>query len=484
MKKGIISCLLLFSLFSCSENEIFDAEENNSNLKYSTLMNGDGKYDVLGFSYDITGEYLDVDNAKKTIIDIDAFVRDYPDRVYTYGVSKGDLIEYAGATAYELLEDIRTKNDIKIDTNTGIESLSLTGNINKITELTEKHSYSNKYSFARADAVKRVKRIYIYATPDVLRNYLKPTFIEDIKKLPPLDLIKEYGTHILCDITIGGKLTFLQKAIITEESNTFIKTEIMKNGIKFDLSEMGISGSSESEKEQLRSWKNKISFWESRLIYFGGEGSGRSYTFNSETGYLSSSTINLDSWEKSVNAQNSGLIEINWERTYPIYEFVSDPFKKATLKLAVIAYTNSKKLEVINEEIIPMHDYWTSKHNDHMLTINRNDTQGTPYEYYGIECYVNKNPTFASVELHDYWSPKHSDHMLSIHKIDNKDNSGGYIYCGVMCHVYPIQFPGTVPVHSYFSPRVTDHMYTTKRNDAEHVRNGYLYEGVAFYAYR
>ena len=58
-------------------------------------------------------------------------------------------------------------------------------------------------------------------------------------------------------------------------------------------------------------------------------------------------SVEFGAWSQSVDDTHSRLVDVDWNATYPIYDLVSDPVKKADLKLAVEKYINSKKISVI-----------------------------------------------------------------------------------------------------------------------------------------
>lgn len=60
--------------YSCSEIEnLPNVEPSVSNL--ATRSAGDGVYDVLGYGYDITDEYMGENSTRLKILDVEAFVK-------------------------------------------------------------------------------------------------------------------------------------------------------------------------------------------------------------------------------------------------------------------------------------------------------------------------------------------------------------------------------------------------------------------------
>jgi hypothetical protein len=81
------------------------------------------------------------------------------------------------------------------------------------------YAYSSRYSYASCDTIKNKKRIYVSADVAFLRNYLNPVFVSDLNTLPAKDIIKKYGTHVLTDITIGGRLNLVYESEITSTTD-------------------------------------------------------------------------------------------------------------------------------------------------------------------------------------------------------------------------------------------------------------------------
>ena len=114
MKKFCYLLAVLPLLYSCyQEYEELDSFLNEKVDQINTRTTGDEKYDVLGYGYDITDEYLGENAVKLQVINVQAFVND-GDNKYRFDNPFIGIIEqncYAGENAYSFLEDIRTKTD-------------------------------------------------------------------------------------------------------------------------------------------------------------------------------------------------------------------------------------------------------------------------------------------------------------------------------------------------------------------------------------
>lgn len=69
-------------LVSCTNTYDVCEMQRNETEDMSSRMAGDGVYDVLGFGYDITEDYLGENSTRLQVIDVKALIRDNGDRFY------------------------------------------------------------------------------------------------------------------------------------------------------------------------------------------------------------------------------------------------------------------------------------------------------------------------------------------------------------------------------------------------------------------
>lgn len=75
---------LMLSLYSCSEiDELPLISSTSSSDTVTTRTDGDAVYDVLGYGYDVTEEYMGENSTRAKILDVAAFDKDNPDRFDT-----------------------------------------------------------------------------------------------------------------------------------------------------------------------------------------------------------------------------------------------------------------------------------------------------------------------------------------------------------------------------------------------------------------
>lgn len=398
---------------------IFDMDEvlplDVGTNKITTRQGSDGKYDLLGFSYDITGDYLHVDNAKKMVVDIKSFVEDTinnKDRFYNPTTIIANEEFYAGANIEEFLQDIKDKRISEGSSGFKIGPLSLSGSAKVTNEKNERYSYSNKYSFARVDIIKRVKRLYLdIVDANDLMPYLSPAFISNLNRMTPEKFVDEYGTHVLFDISIGGRLQFNYRSVITETDNNTEKKKIVEAGAKTSIGVFGANGSSLHESTEIKNLNKKNYNWDIQICYHGGTNSGLTYSFNSNEG-LTSIQFNKTQWEESVNDKSAALVDINWKKTLPIYEFISDATKKQQIKKAVENYLEGKKLQTMN--LIPMYALFDINVHNCLYTTSLKEYLNYSTNNvlkHGVWFYVHKNQEPNTIPIYRVYDANGHDHI-------------------------------------------------------------------------
>ncbi|PTS99769.1 hypothetical protein DBR11_11580, partial [Pedobacter sp. HMWF019] len=306
----------------------------------SKLSGGDGKWDLLGYGLDATGDMLDLASVSDApIIDVEKFDNDYHTRIDLNGTIEGTFGLYVGYSALDYLNDVSNtksfdgKGDVKIaGTEKGKEknfSASLkTSSSNQTT-----NTYSSKYSYATYEAYQRVKRIRFTGDADMqlLMQYLTPEFINNIATKNADDLVKRYGTHVMLDISIGGCLRFNYRGVVSASSSTQEKKTKVSVGLGVSVLGIGVNLSPDKSKEEITKITSETSDKEYTGKYYGGTNSGQSISIDKDG--RTTENINFSSWQQSVNDKNAALIDVG--RAVFLYDFIADPVKKALVKAAV-----------------------------------------------------------------------------------------------------------------------------------------------------
>ena len=152
------------------------------------------------------------------------------------------------------------------------------------------------------------------------------TFKSRLSAASPDAIIEEFGTHILIDFNVGGRLSIFYKSTITDNLKVESKTKIAKGGITGAIKTVNLSFSGSSTTTEVEQYQRRNSNWSCNVNMYGGQHDGHTVTITSDG--VTNHTFNLSGWQQSVDKTHCVLTEINFNKTYPIYEFIKDPIKK------------------------------------------------------------------------------------------------------------------------------------------------------------
>lgn len=481
--KRLVLNILVIMLMGCSEDTFLEISQHTNQSKVSTRTAGDGIYDVLGYGYDITGEYLGEKSTRLKVLDIASFVNDNKDRFDNPFVGVIDQRCYAGEDAQSFIRQVINDSNFSgsvANINKGgkrNENNSTSGffsaTINVGFKSDTQYSYSTKYSFARAEILKKQRQYLLNTDIKTLSKYLSPAFKEDLIKYSADKIVEMYGTHVLTNITVGGSYTAYYKSAIIEENSRTEKTKSVGAGAKFNMSKIGLDANGSWKNTEITKSNKKNSNWECYIKSLGGSTSGTTITLSPNQG--PTFTINLGAWTSSVDDQHSRLVDVDWNATYPIYELITDPVKKTEIKDAVEKYIDSKRLVVL--PIVPLYQYWNEKDHFYSTTYYKDEIEGGwKYEY--ICCYVLNEKIGEAVPFYQYRNGWYHFYTTN-YKPGGEGADGAYKYEYISCYVYNKQVENTMPLYQYIR-NWWIHYYDLKyRTDLD----GWQYEYISCYAY-
>ena len=79
-----------------------------------------------------------------------------------------------------------------------------------------------------------------------VQQYLKPWFVNDLEKRDPIEFYREYGTHLLRSLTIGGRAMFLTST----DSRTYSSSLSIEAAARISASYLVASGNIELSAAQ------------------------------------------------------------------------------------------------------------------------------------------------------------------------------------------------------------------------------------------
>lgn len=457
--------LLLAICYSCYELDNYQIDPNSGGaLSPTTRTAGDEKYDVLGYGYDVTGEYLHPMSVRNPVLDINKYEQDCFQRLQYGTPSFGYDQMYYGYSASDYIKDIINETNVTSSMSYGSEKVDtvpyFSGNITSNNYLKTEYAYSDKYSFASVDAVRNRKYIRINDEVSSLSQYLSQVFIEDLARLSPDRIVERYGTHVLTDFIIGGRYKLMYRSVITHSKDATHKKKTIVSGIKAALFDIGfslnINRTIQTDESLVKDNQNK----ELYVLFYGGNGTSLKYDL--EKGMPTG--VDIQSWENSISLKNSCLNEINWKETHPIYDFISDPVKKEEIKQAVMRYMAKSKLDIL--ELRPLYCYYSENGIGHNHVVTTNDELSKEYPIFrllGVEGYILKENLPGTIPLNLYYDNSKWDHYTTI--LSNIDKEyPEYKKLSIEGYVYVNGGVEMVPLYEYYENSTYDHYTTTTSN--------------------
>ena len=321
---------VMLILSGCADEDIIERNSPSFPQSVNTRSAGDGVYDILGYGYDITGPYLDTKSSRAIVFDTNkllekGLITPYKLEESRFRYSSGkDVIDFTTNMSSSL--QMSTPGILKV---IGGASLNIAFGGNS--------HYNSDYSFAYCthqyiDSRYRISEADI----NVLKTCLTKQFIERLSTYTPEQIVEEYGTHVLKDIYLGAKFEVYYMAKSTSSS----KKESINAGLGASLFSLFKMDGKFQYDESLA-----ITNKEQSLYYFtiGGDPAvGVQGSLNPEN----SPSIDIGKWMASVKSSTPKFIDVdnNSQSFIPIYELVTDPTKKQTLKAYIDNYIKSKEV--------------------------------------------------------------------------------------------------------------------------------------------
>lgn len=321
---------VMLILSGCADEDIIERNSPSFPQSVNTRSAGDGVYDILGYGYDITGPYLDTKSSRAIVFDTNkllekGLITPYKLEESRFRYSSGkDVIDFTTNISSSL--QMSTPGILKV---IGGASLNIAFGGNS--------HYNSDYSFAYCTQQYIDSRYRISeADINVLKTCLTKQFIERLSTYTPEQIVEEYGTHVLKDIYLGAKFEVYYMAKSTSSS----KKESINAGLGASLFSLFKMDGKFQYDESLA-----ITNKEQSLYYFtiGGDPAvGVQGSLNPEN----SPSIDIGKWMASVKSSTPKFIDVdnNSQSFIPIYELVTDPTKKQTLKAYIDNYIKSKEV--------------------------------------------------------------------------------------------------------------------------------------------
>lgn len=482
---ALILCIAL--LTNCSKTDTPTDSLLNNNSK-NQASGGDRDFDLLGYGIDITGNISELGSHSDIgIIDMNIFRIDEKKWIDKNTTTEGYDNAYYGVTASDYSKELSVNKSIEVKADgskvikipfiNNDSASNFSASFKKSTEDKSITTHSSRYSYASFEHKHRVKRVRF--TGDVSMDKLKQSLTQEFKNnvaaYTATELVNRYGTHILLDISIGGIIKINYNGNITTESQYDRKLSAINSGLGLGVLKMfniNITGS--KTKEEITKTNQQIYQRESKGIYYGGTNSG--HTFSIDKDGNTSENFSSSSWQSSINDGNAALIDI--DRAVFIYEFITDPIKKAQVKAAVEKYIKDAQITELEE--VPVIQYYYSARTNHFFsTENKPSLANGNFLNEGIAFYAFSKQKVGTVPVYQYFASKYSDHLFSRENKPTLSN-GDFKNEGIAFYAYPSNVQGSTPIYQYYSSQAKDHMFSTENSPT--LANGtFRNEGIAFY---
>ncbi|MBB6001447.1 MAC/perforin domain-containing protein [Arcicella rosea] len=422
----------------------------------------------LGYGNDITRDNISASSTTSPIIDVESFYRNNRDRIIIDSSSKqgySDEIYAENALDYALQFKAKVKFGLPIFKPILSASYSDT------------RTFSSKEVYSRYKVIHERKRIHINATNEFLQKYLTNSFKEDIATQSAEYIVKNYGTHLLKGIVLGGIFEASYSAQ-TSNSNRRVAAQAgisipLKNFFKFNLSSsFDVSIVQKNTNEHL---------------YFKTTGGDPSVGFQKEVNLSSSNisgTIDINGWQQSVNKATAELIDVQENGLIPINQLIADPIKAKEVENYIAQYLLDRQvtLEPLPPAVFEYYDYNLGRH---AYSLSDVPTIYGTYSNVGSVFSVQNKSISGAVEVYEFYSAEKNDRMYTRNR---NPNAAGYAYVGVTFYAFPTQIAGTVPVYEYYYEKKSnkkmyyDHYYSTTKGIPQGDPDWHYIE-IAFYAY-
>lgn len=465
MKKNYVLIILFAAASlagSCSKEKLKSPEKDGKDTGSQIMSAGDGQNDLLGYGYNVTGEFGNSSAATYSVVDIAKLKSEQPTRV-EWDLSKkqeGTLI--AGENAKSYLSKITAK----LTSTVGVLSL-FKGTIT--ASYTDSNAFSSKYIYSSYNLIIQQKRVKFNADNTLLQSYLTPSFISDVQNSSPQVIVSKYGTHVLSDIILGAKLQVLYQSETSKSDRATASAAGVDVSVKAIFSiNTGYTYTSKDVNENTY-----------QKLHYKTNGGDPSKSLIGDIAIGSTlPTVNISAWQNSSTVSNAELIDISENGLIPIYELIADPTKKAAVKTYVDQYLIDHQVQLsAYYEATPLYRWRNLKNGDYIISDANELIGNSGWTREGMLGRIYKNSSKAgTIPLYRYLL-KSGFHFFTTNA--NEVGAGQGTYEGVTGYVSAKNDQGTIPVYRYLNKSA--HLYTTNFNELGGGNNGWTYEGVAGY---
>jgi len=284
---------------------------------FETKAGGDGDLDLLGYGYDGTGRLFHPASAKAKVVDVTKFRNENPARVEKNLYTSTNSRYIIGTNSRNYVEKVSGSSDISF-----VYDLK-----NNFSQEIIRNSSNGFCSYFIEVAY---KNIFLNSDFEMLGKYITDEFKNDLFQYAVEDkvhnLINKYGTHVLADIVLGGRLNVIYKSNNRDNSTT--REESIKagfSGVIGKLINVNIGGSNNQSLIEKNSYEE--------LVYYtqGGDPSKSIIDRINPSGSIQNISLNVSNWQNSCNSSN--CILINSGELIPLWQIAQGYFQYEVSKI-------------------------------------------------------------------------------------------------------------------------------------------------------
>lgn len=287
------------------------------------IIDTSNKIYAVGYSYDCTGEYASPNSVKMEIFDGKSMMKDNVLAVNTVQASLS-YNTITGSSISEMTNHLTVKANVK----GGFGKFKAEANASFDMD----HVKNSNYEFASTYFDLEVRRASLSKDFETLKNdYMTDDAWNAINGVPVKNkrgitkiaypsnkegfkkLIEQYGTHVIVEAGLGGRVRYSMSVDISDINSTYdIKAFAKASYAGIVTAEGSVD---EKFKQSFKDHKKNLNI---KLNVLGGD-EALAKSLGTEEGF---NKTNLDAWIKSVTKDNMALVSFGNKSLVPIYELV------------------------------------------------------------------------------------------------------------------------------------------------------------------
>ncbi|WP_159479313.1 MAC/perforin domain-containing protein [Chryseobacterium sp. 18068] len=328
-----LSTMMMMSVISCStettdeipNEKIIENVEDWDHIQLSITDSSKqlGKYNALGYGYNVLGEYANENSTTLKIIDTDKFKSEHHQRLSEENVLSHEYTENYGEDAAAYLKMISKKVSATQQFRVYGKTIPFSSAI-----LSNK-KYDPRFIYGNYNYIVKQKRFRLNESNELLSNYLTSNFSKDLEEKTAEQIVQKYGTHVAVDIYTGSIIDMIFQAKTTNSDR--------ENAARIGVKTVAGTDNEIDTQSASKNYEKKL-FYKTR----GGDKSlAIAGIFNLEK---ITPTINFYNWQSTSTMENAVLVDFGDNGLIFLYDLVKDPAKKAELKLYIDQYINKNQV--------------------------------------------------------------------------------------------------------------------------------------------